>query len=152
MILPTSTSILFCSKLVFGQMPPPPGDVGLAHDGCLFRGGTLDHPKSTWNKNSLYHKIPPRNKAIGDSLYCGMPHKCTVAVEGHNDLTRNMIKKAKALQENYHGRMQEFHGLEHCFRHGNISVEIKMSKHKSCFESNHVLFHFDLQHWPLGDC
>jgi hypothetical protein len=117
----------------------------------LFRGGTLDQPKSLWNKNSLYHKIPPGKKAIGDSLYGGMPDKCTVAVEGHNYLTQNMINRAKALQENYHGRMQEFHVLKHRFRHGNASVEMKMSKHKSCVESIHVLLHFDLQHRPLGD-
>ena len=54
-------------------------------------------------------------KAIGDFLYGGMPDKCTIAVEGHNDLMRNMINREKALQENYHGRMQEFHVLKHHF-------------------------------------
>ena len=58
----------------------------MAHDGCLFWGGTLDQPKSMWNKKSLYHKIPTDNKAIGVSLIGGMTDKCTIAVEGHNDL------------------------------------------------------------------
>jgi len=93
----------------------------------LFRGGTLDQPKSLWNKNSLHHKIPPGKNTIGDSLNGGMPDKCTVAVEGHNSLTQNMINGAKALQENYHRRMQEFHVLKHRFHHGNASVEMKMS-------------------------
>ncbi len=78
-----------------------------------------------------------------------MLEKFTVAVEGHNNLTQNMINGAKALQENYHGRMQEFHVLKHRFCHGNSSVEMKMSKHKTCIESIHVLLHFDLQLQPL---
>ncbi|KAL7477116.1 hypothetical protein ACHAW6_002928 [Cyclotella cf. meneghiniana] len=44
---------------IWSNGPYPPGDVGVAHDGCLFCSGTLDQPKSLWNKNCLYHKIPP---------------------------------------------------------------------------------------------
>ena len=56
-------------------------------------GRNTDQPKSMWNNNILYHKIPTSKKTIGDLLYDGMPDKCTIDVEGHNDLALLVVHR-----------------------------------------------------------
>lgn len=135
---------------MWSRGPFPAGDPLVAHDGCFFRGGSLKKPKSEWDKNSLYFQIPDGKKAIGDSLYAGMPDKCTVALNGHNKVTRDLINLAKAREERYHGHTKEFNVLKYRFRHGS-SADDMLSKHKLCVDSIHILLHFDLQHRPLMD-
>jgi hypothetical protein len=71
-------------------------------------------------------------------------------MDGHNRLTKRMINRAKAMQETYHGKMQDFHVLKHRFRHGS-TIEKKMSMHKTCVEAIHIFLHFGLKQRPLLD-
>ncbi|KAL3795955.1 hypothetical protein ACHAWO_010211 [Cyclotella atomus] len=135
---------------VWSRGPFPAGDPAVAHDGCLFRGGTVKQKKSEWDPESLYNAIPDGRKAIGDSLYGGMPEKCTVAKKGHNKVTRDLIKRAKAREERYHGHTKEFHVLQGRFRHGS-SADDALLKHKTVVDSIHVLMHFELEHRPMFD-
>lgn len=123
--------------------------MAVAHDGCLFRGGTKDEPRELWDANSLYNHIPDGKKAIGDSLYGGMPEKCTISREGHARETKKMINLAKAREERYHGHTKEFHVLKYRFRHGKKSAAELLSKHKTCVDVIHILMHFELVHRPL---
>lgn len=89
-------------------------------------------------------------KAIGDSLYGGMPDKCTVALKGHNQVARDLINRAKARGERYHGHTKEFNLLKGRLRHGS-SADDALAKHKTCVDSVHVLMHFELMHRPMFD-
>ena len=84
---------------VWSDGPYAAGAPEVAHDGCLFRGGKADQPKETWKETSLYNQIPDGCKAIGDSLYKGMPEKCTVSMEGHTRETKKAINRAKARDD-----------------------------------------------------
>lgn len=136
--------------IVWSRGPFPAGDIKVAHDGCFFRGGSLKIPKSEWDRDSFYFQIPAGKKCIGDSLYAGMPDKCTVSLKGHNKATRDAINLAKAREERYHGHTKEFNALKLRFRHGS-SPDDMLSKHKTVVDSIHILMHFELQHRPLMD-
>lgn len=129
--------------------PYPAGDKKVAHDGCLFRGGTLDVGRQNWDPDSLYNRLPDGKKAIGDLLYGGMPEKCTISLNEHTKQTRDLINRAKARQERYHGQTKEFYVLKNRFRHGKESAAEKLSKHKTCVDVINILMHFELKHRPL---
>lgn len=134
---------------VWSDGPYPAGAPEVAHDGCLFRGGKKDEPKDTWKPTSLYNQLPYPRKAIGDSLYKGMPEKCTVSMEGHSKETIKIINRAKAREERYHGHTKEFNIARHRFRHSNRNVQVKLSKHKTVIDVIHILMHFELINRPL---
>lgn len=132
---------------IWSRGPFPAGEV---NDGKLFRGGNIDDPEETWDSEALYSCIPKGKKAIGDSGYVGVPEKCTIAMEEHPKWVIQIINRAKARQENYHCLMKDFGVLYQRFRHGK-SAETRMSKHKICVQSVHLILHFDLVHRPLLD-
>ena len=78
------------------------------NDGILFRGGKLDEPRDTWDKNALYFQLPAKGKAIADSAYVGTPEKCTTSMDEHPPWVTHIINRALAKGENYHGRMKQF--------------------------------------------
>lgn len=135
---------------MWSRGPFPAGAPEVAHDGCLFCGGKVDQPKSEWDQNSLYHQLRSHQKAIGDSLYGGMPEKCTISRKGHDKLTKRLINRAKAREERYHGHTKEFNVLKLRFRHGSCPDDA-LAKHKTVVDSIHILMHFELQHRPLFD-
>jgi hypothetical protein len=136
---------------IWSDGPYPAGAPEVAHDGCLFRGGKKDTPKETWKPTSFYNTIPDGKKVIGDSLYKGMPEKCTISLPGHDKATKDLINRAKARQERYHGHTKEFNVMKHRFRHGNRSSDLKLSMHKTCLDTIHILMHFELINRPLMD-
>lgn len=109
----------------------------------------MEDPKETWKEESLYNRIPIPQKAVGDSLYAGMPEKCITSLEDHTKQTRDLINRAKARQERYNGHTKEFYILKYRFRHGDKNWQVKLSKHKAVVESIHILMHFELKHRPL---
>ena len=88
----------------------------------------VEEGEETWNMDSLYyHHIPTGKKAIGDSLYSGMPEKCTIPRNvGHSRLTKKLINLAKACEERHHGHTKEFHVLKYRFRH-DMEKNLQMS-------------------------
>ncbi|KAL7429399.1 hypothetical protein ACHAXM_001847, partial [Skeletonema potamos] len=61
------------------------------HDKTVFCGGTNKQPREQWDRNSLYHHIPKRKKALGDSAYEGVPEKVTVKRAGQDKEVQDLI-------------------------------------------------------------
>lgn len=140
----TPLTISFQSKLVWMKGPIPAGEMD---DRTFFCGGTKKEPKENWDKSSLYFKLPEGKKAIGDSIYEGIPEKVTVVRRGQSKEVKDFLKRALARQESYHSRLHAFQVLGSVFRHNKN----KMSQHQMCTEAVCVLVQFDLRYRPLMD-
>lgn len=100
-------------KLVWIKGPLP---AGAQHDITIFRGGRTKHGKSTWDRNSLYFKLPEGKKAVGDSGYGGEPKKVVVSKPQHSPEFRKFLARAKNRQESFHTRLKSFNILGSRFR------------------------------------
>lgn len=124
-----------------------PIPAGEKNDRTLFCGGKEEDGKENWDQSSLYFKLKDGQKAIGDSIYEGIPHKVTVKRHGHSKVARNFINRAGARQEIYHARLQAYHVLRQEFRHNKD----KMSQHQMCAEAVSVIVQYDLKYHPLPE-
>lgn len=136
------------NKLVWMKGPEPAGS---KHDITHFRGGTKEQGKDKWDKNSLYFKLPPGKRGVGDSGYGGEPDKVTVTKAQHSREFKKFMSRAKNRQESFHSRIKSFNVLGHRFRHGS-STKSKMDLHKTCTEAVCVIIQIDMEHGrPLMD-
>lgn len=129
------------NKLVWIKGPEP---AGKQHDITMFRGGTKDLAKDKWDRNSLYFKLPPGKRAVGDSGYVGVPEKVTATRDQHSSAFKSFLGRAKNRQESFHTRLKSFNVLGHRFRHGK-STEDKINLHQTCVEAICVLVQYDLE-------
>ena len=139
--------MLFCSylnqqALVWMRGPIPAGE---KDDRTLFCGGTKDVTEENWDQSSLYFKLKDGQKAIGDKIYEGIPHKVTVKRRGHPKDVIKFINRVCARQEHYHSRLWAYQVLRQDFRHNKD----KMSQHQMCAESVSVIVQYDLKYHPL---
>ena len=67
-------------QMVWIRGPEPCGNI---HDGTMFSGGKKG--KKNLDETSLYHRLPTRKIAIGDSGYEGMPEKVTITRHGQSN-------------------------------------------------------------------
>lgn len=100
-------------NLVWMKGPIPAGE---KHDITIFRGGKPEHGKDTWDKNSLYFKMPRGKKAVGDSGYGGEPKRVTISKPQHSPGLRMFLARAKNRQETFHTRLKFFNILGQRFR------------------------------------
>lgn len=107
--------------------------------------GQWTPPKKTVTKGSLYNALPAGKKAVGDSIYEGVPEKVTVVRNGHSRQVKDFLNRILAREESAHGRLHSFRILSNTFRH-NIN---KMAMHKSCAEACAVITQFNFRHHPL---
>jgi hypothetical protein len=128
------------NKLVWMRGPFP---AGAQHDITTFRGGRKEDGIDNWDKDALYHHMPPGTKAVGDSGYSGHPEKVTTSSKVHSEDFSQFITRAKNRQENFHSRLKRFDVLTKRFRHG-ISTEDKLEQHKMCTEAVCVLVQLDM--------
>ena len=129
------------NRLVWLKGPKPAGS---KHDITIFRGGTKEQGKKNWDQNSLYFKLPPGKKAVGDSGYGGEPEKITITKDQHSLGLKKFLGRAKNRQESFFLRIKAFNVLGHRFRHGN-STKSKMDLHKTCVEAVSVIVQYDLE-------
>ena len=118
---------------------------GEQNDRTLFCGGTKKEPEDEWDQSSLYFKLPAGKKAVGDSIYEGIPEKVTCVRNGQSKEVKEFLNRALARQENYHERLATYKVLSCTFRHNKD----KMSQHKMCAESVAVIVQYDLKYHPL---
>ena len=124
-----------------------PIPAGEKDDKTLFCGGTKAKGEENWDQSSLYFKLKDGQKAIGDRIYEGIPHKVTVKRHGHPKDVRGFINRACARQEQYHGRLWAYQVLRQDFRHNKD----KMAQHQMCTESVVVMVQYDLKFHPLPE-
>ncbi len=129
-------------KLVNMQGPIP---AGKADDRTFFCGGSKKIPKESWDKSSLYFKIPNGKKAVGDKIYEGIPEKVTCVRHGQSKQVKEFLTRALVRQEHFHARLHAFQVLGSIFRHNKN----KMAQHKMCTEAICVVVQFDLKYHPL---
>lgn len=123
-----------------------PIPAGEKDDRTMFCGGTKKQPKEEWDKVALYSMLPKGKKAIGDSVYEGIPEKVTVVRKGQSKKVKSFLNRALARQETYHRRLSAFKVLgSGCFRHNKN----KMSQHKMCTVAVCVIVQYDLRYHPL---
>jgi len=134
--------MFFQSEFVWMRGPIPAGEM---NDKTMFCGGSMDTPKEDWDKGSLYNALPAGKKAVGDSIYEGVPEKVTVVRNGHSRQVKDFLNRILAREESAHGRLHSFRILSNAFRH-NIN---KMAMHKSCAEACAVITQFNFRHHPL---
>lgn len=124
-----------------------PFAAGEKNDKTVFCGGTKKEPKDKWDQEALYFKLPEGKKAIGDSIYEGIPEKVTCVRDGQSPIVKDFLNRALARQENYHDRLWAYGVLKQQFRH-NVN---KMAQHKMCAEAVNVIVQYDLKYHPLFD-
>jgi hypothetical protein len=56
-------------------------------------GTTILWIRDTWKQSSLYHKMPPRKRLVGDSGYLGKSDKISTNLGGHSDETKEIFVK-----------------------------------------------------------
>jgi hypothetical protein len=117
--------------------------VASIHDMNVFRGGDRDD-KSNWDRESLYFKMPPGMRAVGDSGYGGEPDKITVSKSEHSKEMREFLARAKNREESLHSRFSSFGVLKERFRHGK-GTQNKMDLHQSCAEAVCVIVQYDFE-------
>lgn len=122
-----------------------PIPAGKMNDKTFFCGGTKKEPEETWDQSSLYFQLPEGKKAIGDSIYEGIPGKVRCVRRGQSKKTRGFLNRALARQESYHERLAVYQTLSTKFRH-NVN---KMVQHKMCAEAVNVIVHYDMKYHPL---
>ena len=125
--------------------PIPAGAKG---DRTMFCGGKLEDSRDSWDRSSLYNRLPEGKKAIADSAYKCIPEKATITLNKHSSATKKFINRAKARQESYHWRLKTYQVLGSRFRHGRSS-EDKLKMHKMCTEAVCVIVQYDMKYHPL---
>lgn len=127
------------------QGPIPAGAQG---DRAMFCGGKLEEPRESWDKSSLYNRLPKGKKVIADGAYSLIPEKATITLNKHSRRVKKFINRAKARQESYHWRLKSYQVLGGRFRHGR-STNDKLAMHKMCTEAVCVIVQYDLKYHPL---
>jgi hypothetical protein len=80
------------------------------HDITMFRDeANPDH--------SLKEKIPTGKRGVGDSGYCGEPHKISTTRAGDTAEVKKFKARVKSRHETFNGRIKFFNVLSTAFRH-----------------------------------
>ena len=122
-----------------------PIPAGEQNDKSYFCGGNKDEPKKNWDKSALYFSLPEGMKAIGDSIYEGIPEKVTCIRKGQLKETQEFLNHALACQETYLERLAVYEVLRLKFRHNRD----KMTQHKMCTEAVSVIVQYNMKYHPL---
>lgn len=70
------------------------------HDITIFCGGTKkNYGPATWHKSSLFHKMLPEKRVVGDSGYAGEPDKVSITLAGHSPQTKELFARIKSRGE-----------------------------------------------------
>ena len=107
----------------------------------------METSKDKWDKTALYSLMPSGTKAIGDSIFEGIPEKVTCVRDGQSELVKEFLNRALARGENYHQRLWVYSILQQPFRH-NVD---KLEQHKMGAEAVSVVVQYDLKYRPLYD-
>jgi hypothetical protein len=130
---------LWTSSIVSMRGPFPAS----VHDMNVFRGGDRGD-KENWDRTSLYFKMPPGMRGVGDSGYGGEPEKITVSKSEHSKEMREFLARVKNREESLHTRFSSFGVLKERFRHGKGTKQ-KMDFHQTCAEAVCVIVQYDLE-------
>ena len=130
---------LWSSRLVSMRGPFPAS----VHDIHVFRGGDRGD-KSSWDRTSLYFKMPPGMRGVGDSGYGGEPDKLTVSKSEHSKEMREFLVREKNREESLHTRFSSFGVLKERFRHGK-GTQNKLDFHQTCAEAVCVIVQYDFE-------
>lgn len=139
-------------RIVWANGPFP----AATHDITIFRGGTKKKGPATWDKSSLFHKMPNGKRLVGDSGYAGEPDKVSITLSGHSPETKELFARIKSRGETL---FRGYKSLGICggkpFRHkgkqGGGSSE-RMRTHAVVFDAITVVMQYNMEHGsPLFD-
>jgi len=121
------------------------------HDITIFRGGTKKAGEHTWRKSSLYHKMPPGKRLIGDLGYVGEADKISTTLGGHSAETKKFFALYKSRQETLFSRykvLNIFGGepFRHKGKQGGGEAE-RLATHKVVFDAVSVVQQYTFEKW-----
>ena len=86
------------------------------------------------NLTALYHTLPKEKRAIGHSLYEGIPGKVAITQEEQSRDPKKCIGRAKNMQDILHTRMTSYNLFCQHFCHGKAKQNT-MDLHQMCVEA-----------------
>ncbi len=70
--------------------------------------------KHFWDKDSLYHHIPPEKKANGDNIYLAEPEILQQPIRSrYSKEVKKIFARAKSSQESFHTWLKSFNALKY---------------------------------------